>query len=326
MRLEQLFGKSDRIVVLAADHRYFGVVAGLEKPGEVLSPLLDFVDVLMTDPGVLRHCFPGGVKKPVILRASGCTTTMSIPTPGYIQEPAKMAYQQRTGREFDRTYKDCQAKVEAGKATPEEFEEFRYLDSIVHEPDTIANEKLILTAEGVQKEGGAAAAVSVYLKTKHQSQTLDNLATMSREARKIGLPILGVVAVGDALGFLEKDSDFLTRAGAIMVAHGADLIKTYNCGEGFERAVEACGVPVIVAGGKLPKGVDETMDSLLLAYDSIQKGAKGIDFGRRVWRHKHPVAMVQALRAVVHENRTPKEAYELFQAVKESNKWQYQRG
>ncbi|OFV98051.1 MAG: hypothetical protein A3H28_10605 [Acidobacteria bacterium RIFCSPLOWO2_02_FULL_61_28] len=315
--MKKLFGGRERVVVLAADHRYFGVVAGLEKPGEVLTPLLPYVDVLMTDPGVLRHAFPRSPENPVIVRASGCTSTMSIPVPGFLQEPAKLAYQQRTGRDFDKTYKEHKTKVETGKATAAEFEEYQILDSIVNRPDTIANERLILGAQDVVKEGGAAAAVSVYLKTEHQSQTLDNLATLSREAREIGLPILGVVAVGDALGYLEKDSDFLTRAGAILVAHGADFVKTYNCGKGFERVVEAAGVPVIVAGGKMPKGVDETRDSLALAYDSIQKGARGIDFGRRVWRHKHPVAMIQALRAVVHEGRTPEEAYAVFQECQE---------
>ena len=316
MNLKKLFGKSERIVVLAADHRYFGVVAGLERPREVLTPLLPYVDVLMTDPGVLRNSFPNGVKPPVILRASGCTTTMAVPVPGYLQEPAKLAYQQRTRKPFDKTYQKYRERVNANKATPAELEEFRYLDGILHEPDSIANERLILTAQGVKDEGGVAAAVSVYLKTKHQSQTLYNVAEMSRAARPLGLPILGVVAVGDALGYLEKDSDVLTRAGAIMVAHGADMIKTYNCGHGFERVVQACVVPVIVAGGKLPKGVDETMDSLELAYDSIQKGARGIDFGRRVWRHKHPVAMVRALRAVIHNHMTPQQAYQFFKDVK----------
>jgi 3-hydroxy-5-phosphonooxypentane-2,4-dione thiolase len=318
--VERLFGKSERIVVLAADHRYFGVVAGLEKPRAVLQPLLNYVDVLMTDPGVLRHEFGGKVSKPVLLRASGCTSTMDVAVPGYLQEPAKYAYQQRTGRDFDKTYSAYKAKTESGTATPEEFDEFRYLDSFLHEPDTIANEKLILGAEDVQKLGAAGAAVSVYLRTKYQSSTLNNIATMSRHARKIGLAVLGVVAVGDALGYLEKDSDFLTRSGAILVAHGADMIKTYNCGAGFERVVEACGVPVIVAGGKAPKGVDETRDSLALAYDSIRKGAKGIDFGRRVWRHKHPVAMIQALRLVVHDGATPDEAYQAFRDLEKAGK------
>ena len=139
---------------------------------------------------------------------------------------------------------------------------------------------------------------------------------MSRHARKAGIAVLGVVAVGDALGYLEKDSDFLTRASAILVAHGADMIKTYNCGQGFERVIRTSGVPVIVAGGKAPKGVDETIDSLNLAYDSMEKGAKGIDFGRRVWRHKHPVAMIQALRAVVHDGATPEAAYKIFEQVR----------
>lgn len=318
MNLDKLFRNAKRIVVLAADHRYFGVVAGLEKPGEVLRPLLEYVDVLMTDPFIVRNTFQGKVGKPVLMRASGCTSTMEVMVPGYLQEPAKAAYQARTGRDFDKAYREYSAKVDSGKASPDDFEHFRYLDSFLHEPDTIANERLILTAEGVGESGGDAAAVSVYLRTHYQSSTLDNLATMSRQARKLNMPVLGVVAVGDALGYLEKDADFLTRASAIMVAHGADMIKTYNCGTGFERVVEASGVPVIVAGGKAPKGVDETADSLCLAYDSIQKGAKGIDFGRRIWRHKHPVAMIRALRAIVHDGATPEQAHEVFKEVREN--------
>ena len=316
MSVKKIFGRNERIVVLASDHRYFGVVAGLEQPGKVLKPLMPYVDVLMTDPGVLRNDFGGKVSAPVILRASGCTSTMDVTVPGYLQEPAKFAYQQRTGRDFDATYAELKSKIDSGQATPQEFEWFRYLDSFLHEPDTIANERLILSGENVKDMGCAAAAVSVYLRTRYQSSTLNNLATMSRHARKAGIAVLGVVAVGDALGYLEKDSDFLTRASAIMVAHGADMIKTYNCGQGFERVIQTSGVPVIVAGGKAPKGIDETRDSLNLAYDSIQKGARGIDFGRRVWRHKHPVAMIQALRAVIHDGSTPDQAYQLFEQVR----------
>jgi DhnA family fructose-bisphosphate aldolase class Ia len=303
------------VVFLAADHRYFGVVAGLEKPNEVLTPLLMHVDVLMTDPGVMRNSFGSKLDIPVMMRASGCTSTMDVTVPGYLQEPAKAAYKARTGRDFDKTYQEAKAKVDSGAASPDDFEEFRYLDGFLHEPDTIANEKLILDVEGVREAGGEGAAVSVYLRTRYQSSTLDNLATMSRQARKVGMPVLGVVAVGDALGYLEKDSDFLTRAGAIMVAHGADIIKTYNCGQGFERVIESTGVPVIVAGGKAPKNADPADDSLRLAHDSIQKGAMGIDFGRRVWRDKHPVAMVQALRAVVCEGEKPEQALQLYKTI-----------
>jgi DhnA family fructose-bisphosphate aldolase class Ia len=316
MSLKTILGRSEHVLVLAADHRYFGVVAGLEMPAKTLLPLIPYVDVLMTDVGTWRHCLKERSDVPVILRASGCTSTMDVSVPGYLQEPAKLAYQQRTGEDFNQSYLEYKAKIESGVANRLEFEHFRSLDSILHEPDTLADERLILTAENVRAEGGSAAAVSVYLSTKHQSQTLDNLASISRQAREINLPVLGVVAVGNALGHLEKDADFLTRAGAILVAHGADIVKTYNCGKGFERAVEACGVPVIVAGGKVGKGEDGTRSSLELAYDSIQKGAKGIDFGRRIWRHQNPVPMIQALRAVVHDGMPPDQAYEMFQELK----------
>ena len=97
----------------------------------------------------MRHTFRnndfgGKVSAPVILRASGCTSTMDVTVPGYLQEPAKWAYQQRTGRDFDHTYAELKAKTESGQATAQEFDWFRYLDSFLHEPDTIANEKLIL--------------------------------------------------------------------------------------------------------------------------------------------------------------------------------------
>jgi DhnA family fructose-bisphosphate aldolase class Ia len=315
LNLTKLFGASGKAVVLATDHRYFGVVNGLENPAEVITPLLPYVDVLMTEPHILRNVYGGKVDKPVMLRASGCSSVMNVSVPGYLQEPAKAAYQQRTGRPFDKAVAELTASVKSGKATEAEQEELRYLESFLYEPDTIGNEKLILTGQGCVDEGAAGAAVSVYLRTHYQTSTLDNLATMSRQARPLGLPVLGVVAVGTALGYLEQDIDFLTRASAVMVAHGADIIKTYNCGNGFDKVIEATGVPVIVAGGKVPKGKDPTIDTLDLAYDCMQKGASGLDFGRRIWRHDHPVAVARALGAIVHKNATPKEALQLFEEV-----------
>ncbi len=315
MNLSKLLGKSGKAVVLATDHRYFGVVNGLETPGPVIRPLLPYVDVLMTEPHILRNVFGGKVDKPILLRASGCSTVMNVPTPAYLLEPAKAAYQQRTGKPFDQAVADLSAKAKSGKATDAEKEELAYLESFLYEPDTIGSEKLMLTGKGCVDEGAAGAAVSVYLKTRYQTQTLENLATMSREARPLGLPVLGVVAVGTALGYLEQDIDFLTRASAVMVAHGADIIKTYNCGDGFDKVIEATGVPVIVAGGKVPQGKDPTVDTIDLAYDCMQKGASGLDFGRRIWRHDHPVAVARALGAIVHNNATPKEALQLFEEV-----------
>jgi putative autoinducer-2 (AI-2) aldolase len=38
--------------------------------------------------------------------------------------------------------------------------------------------------------------------------------------------------------------------------------------------------------------------------------------GRNVFQAEHPVAMIQAVRSVVHDNLTPKQALELYNDLK----------
>ena len=84
-------------------------------------------------------------------------------------------------------------------------------------------------------------------------------------------------------------------------------VKTYNCDK-FEEVVAACPVPIVVAGGKkLPEA-----DALTLAYEVIQKGARGVDMGRNIFQSEHPVEMAMAVNKVVHEGFTDKEAYEFY--------------
>jgi len=48
----------------------------------------------------------------------------------------------------------------------------------------------------------------------------------------------------------------------------------------------------------------------------MEKGAIGVNLGRNVWQNEHPVAMIKALRAIIHENATVKEANKIFQELK----------
>ena len=54
-----------------------------------------------------------------------------------------------------------------------------------------------------------------------------------------------------------------------------------------------------------------------VGYDGMQKGAIGRNLGRNIWQNDFPVAMIKALRAVVHQNATAKEAQALFSSEKE---------
>ena len=75
------------------------------------------------------------------------------------------------------------------------------------------------------------------------------------------------------------------------------MVKTYYC-EGFEKVVEGCPVPVLIAGG--PK-METEIDVFETIYGSLEAGGAGVVMGRNIWQNDHPVAMIKAVRAIIHE-------------------------
>ena len=80
--------------------------------------------------------------------------------------------------------------------------------------------------------------------------------------------------------------------------------------------VTGCPVPVIMAGG--PQA-DTELEVLEFVHDGMQNGAIGINLGRNIWPGDYPVTMIRALRHIVHENGSVKEAQEIFDTVKAGN-------
>lgn len=52
------------------------------------------------------------------------------------------------------------------------------------------------------------------------------------------------------------------------------------------------------------------------AYNAIQEGAAGVDMGRNIFQSESPVAMMKAVKAVVHGDEKPEKAYELYKSLK----------
>lgn len=177
----------------------------------------------------------------------------------------------------------------------------------------LSNEAIVTSIEEAIKLNASCLALSIFVGSKYENQTLLNLSRLVDDGEEYGIPILAVTAVGKEM---DRDYRYLGLACRIAAELGARLVKTYYC-ENFEKVVEGCPVPVIIAGGKkLPK---ET-DVLQLTYDAIHYGAAGVDMGRNIWQSDHPVAMIKAIRALVHENFNVKESYELFVKEKERDK------
>jgi putative autoinducer-2 (AI-2) aldolase len=70
---------------------------------------------------------------------------------------------------------------------------------------------------------------------------------------------------------------------------------------------------VVIAGG--PK-VDTQREVFDFVYGGIQKGAIGVNLGRNIWQTEHPIAAIRAIRAIIHDEYTPKEAEQLFEQAK----------
>ncbi len=96
---------------------------------------------------------------------------------------------------------------------------------------------------------------------------------------------------------------------------GASIVKTYYC-ENFSKVVEGCPVPIVIAGG--PK-LETEMDVFQLVHDALEGGAIGVDMGRNIWQHDYPIAMIKAIRSIVHEGSNAKEANELFNSLKKGD-------
>jgi 3-hydroxy-5-phosphonooxypentane-2,4-dione thiolase len=172
----------------------------------------------------------------------------------------------------------------------------------------LSNEGVTTSMREAIRLNVSAVAVSIFVGSEYEKETLMNLSNLVNEGEEYGIPVLAVTAVGKEMN---RDARYLSLCCRIAAELGAHIVKTYYCEE-FEKVIESCPVPVVIAGGKK---VSEH-DALKLSFDAIRDGAIGVDMGRNIFQSTHPVAMIQAVRSVVHEKSSVEAAYEKFQKLK----------
>lgn len=178
----------------------------------------------------------------------------------------------------------------------------------------LSNEKITTSVKEAIKLNASALAMSIFIGAQHEHESLVSLGNLVNEGEEYGMPVLAVTAVGKELE--KRDARYLSLACRMAAEFGAHLVKTYYC-DNFEKVVNSCPVPVIIAGG--PKLATE-MDVFNLTADALKAGAAGVDMGRNIWQNDHPVAMIKAVRAIVHQRATAKEAHDIFKKIKAETK------
>ena len=171
----------------------------------------------------------------------------------------------------------------------------------------LANEGLTTSIEEIIRLNAAAVGISIFVGSEYEKQTLLNLSRIVNLCENYGIPVMAVTAVGKELA--KRDARYLGLSCRIAAELGARVVKTYWCDKDFDKVVQGCPVPVVMAGG--PKCKDE-LEVFDFVYDGIEKGAIGLNLGRNVWQNPNPVGMAKALNAIVHDNATPKAALEIY--------------
>jgi putative autoinducer-2 (AI-2) aldolase len=171
------------------------------------------------------------------------------------------------------------------------------------------NEVIGLEIEDAIRLNASAMAGMVAIGSQFEALTIKNLCQLVETGNRYGIPTLGVTAVGKEL---TRDARYLGLACRVIAENGAQFVKTYFCETDFDKVTAACPVPIIIAGGKkLPE-----KDALIMAYRAIDQGASGVDMGRNIFQADAPRAMLQAVRAVVHDGFTADAALALYEDLK----------
>jgi putative autoinducer-2 (AI-2) aldolase len=174
----------------------------------------------------------------------------------------------------------------------------------------LSDERVAVTIEDALRINASAMAVQMFIGSENETQSMQNLTKLVDAGMRYGIPVMGVVAVGKEM---VRDARYFRLACRIGAELGAQIIKVYYTDKEFDSIVSTCPVPIVVAGGKkLPE-----MEALVMAERAIAEGAAGLDMGRNIFQSKAPKAMIKAVRAVVHEGLTAKDAFSLYEDLSE---------
>lgn len=194
--------------------------------------------------------------------------------------------------------------------------------------DELDDEIVTVSVEEMVRCNVIGFTASCYIGLPGQRDSIGNLASLADEAHRFGLIAIGITAVGadpvltkfvrgerEDGGELTSDERrealrYLRHACRVLSENGADIVKTYYC-DGFEEVVEACLSPIVIAGGTRRPA----KEALEFTYNAVKAGAVGVDMGRNIFQNENPVAMIQAVRAVVHEGSSVKEACQLYEEI-----------
>jgi fructose-bisphosphate aldolase, class I len=169
----------------------------------------------------------------------------------------------------------------------------------------------VADVEEAVRMGADAISVGCIVGGPEQAQQLTFLGKVSKEAASMGMPLVAHIYPKGSMIKNQHDAKAVTYAARVGAELGVDIIKTLWTGsaESFRQVVEGCPAIVALAGGDMGETLE---DYLRMTREALDVGLGGATYGRFVWQHPHPTAVIKSLRALIHENASVTAALKVF--------------
>ncbi|GAA3608908.1 2-amino-3,7-dideoxy-D-threo-hept-6-ulosonate synthase [Nonomuraea rosea] len=172
-----------------------------------------------------------------------------------------------------------------------------------HAPDPNAK-YLVADVEEALRLGADAVSVHVNIGSDAEARQITDLAAVSEDCDRWNVPLLAMVYARGAKISDSRAPHLVAHAATLAADLGADIVKTDYPGTPDQMAevVQACPIPVIVAGG--PRQ-EENGAILANVSDALRGGAAGVAVGRNVFQASRPGRMAATVASLVHDPRCP---------------------
>jgi fructose-bisphosphate aldolase/2-amino-3,7-dideoxy-D-threo-hept-6-ulosonate synthase len=170
------------------------------------------------------------------------------------------------------------------------------------------NRKILMgSVEEAIRIGADAVSLHINIGSKEEPEMLQKLGMISDKCDEWSVPLVAMMYPRGENIKNPHDPEIVAHAARVGAEAGADVVKAVYTGDpdSFKRVVRSCPVPIVIAGG--PKASTDR-EILEMCEGAMMAGAKGVTFGRNIFQHRNPPAIVRALYKLIIEKRNVREA------------------
>ena len=178
-----------------------------------------------------------------------------------------------------------------------------------HGGDYADDKVLVGDVDEALNRGALGVSCQLNIGSKHESNMIERMGELSRQAYLYDVPILGMVYVrGENINLLKNDeTKGYAHAARIAFELGCDVAKTVwtRDAETFKQICNSVPIPLLIAGG--PASQDNA-EILTMVKNAVNSGASGVCMGRQIFSHSNPKSIAKAIMMIVHEDADVDEA------------------